>query len=46
MHYQAPHPRGFGGFVVLPLRPKAEPVHEPERVGWLARLFSDARAAK
>lgn len=46
MHYQAPHPRGFGGFVVLPIKPKPEPVHEPRTTGWLASLLAGPKAAR
>lgn len=45
MHYQAPHPRGIGGFVVLPVRARPEPVRAPRKTGWLATLFSSARTA-
>ena len=45
MHYQAPHSRGFGGFVVLPIKPKLEPAQEPRVAGWLANLLAP-KAAK
>ena len=46
MHYQAPHARGFGGFVVLPIRPKPEPAHSDRKTGWLAGLFAGPKVAK
>ena len=52
MHYQAPHSHGFGGFVVLPIKPKPkpkpklEPGHEPRAAGWLSELFAVSKAAK
>ena len=46
MHYQEPHPRGFGGFVVLPIKPKPEPIHEARTTGWLSNLLSGPKAAK
>ncbi len=45
MHYHAPHGRSFGGFVVLPIRPKPEAA-EPKTAGLLATLFSNAKATK
>ena len=46
MHYQAPHSRGFGGFVVLPIKPKLEPAHEPRTPGWLASLLAGPKASR
>ena len=46
MHYQAPHARGFGGFVVLPIKPKPEPAHQVRAAGWLAGLFAGRKAAR
>lgn len=49
MHYQAPHARGSGGFVVLPIKPKKRPSPtpvEPRTAGWLTNLFANARTAK
>ena len=46
MHYQAPHSRGFGGFVVLPIKPKPEPVHEPRTAGWLAHAIEQAQTGR
>ncbi|WP_309628810.1 hypothetical protein [Brevundimonas sp.] len=46
MHYQTPHPRGFGGFVVLPIKPKPEPVQEPRATGWLSTLLAGLKAPK
>lgn len=46
MHYVAPHGRGPGGFVILPIRPKPDPAHEPRTAGWLSSLFSSSKAAK
>ena len=45
MHYQAPHSRGFGGFVVLPIKPRPETTVEPRTAGWLANLLAP-KAAK
>ena len=48
MHYQAPHGRGFGGFVVLPIRAGHRPavVVEPRPTGWLAALFAGRKTPK
>ena len=46
MHYQPPHSRGFGGFVVLPIKPRPEPVHAPRATGWLSTLFAGPKAAR
>jgi hypothetical protein len=48
MHYQAPRERAHGGFVVLPIkaRPQSAPQIEPRTAGWLANLFSSAKARK
>lgn len=46
MHYQAPHPRGFGGFLVLPIKPKPATVHEPRTPGWVSALLAGPRAPK
>lgn len=46
MHYQAPHNRGFGGFVVLPIKSRPEAVRAPRTAGWLASLFASTKVAK
>ncbi|WP_428151830.1 hypothetical protein [Brevundimonas sp.] len=46
MHYVAPHSRGFGGFVVLPIKPKSEPVQEPRTTGWLASLLFSPKVVR
>lgn len=46
MHYVAPQGRGHGGFVVLPITRKPEPVREPRTAGWLAAVLLSAKASK